>query len=120
MLLGRDHLKMTLTPYAFGRTSEEKGREYLAQMGYQIVAANVRVGRFEIDLIAKDGPILIFIEIKARRSCPENIWDAVSQKKKFFIRAAAQRLLDYYKGEEFRFDVLFWNQDRWVHIPDAF
>lgn len=53
----------------FGREGERIAEEHLASRGYRIVARNVRLGRGgEIDIIAKDGRTLVFVEVKARAS----------------------------------------------------
>jgi putative endonuclease len=52
----------------FGRKSEEAAARFLEQAGYRVVARNWRHPLGEIDLIAYDGPTLVFIEVKARRS----------------------------------------------------
>jgi putative endonuclease len=64
--------------FELGRRGEELAAAYLQQAGYQIVASNftVPIGRnrngalisAEIDLVAYDGPMLSFIEVKTRAS----------------------------------------------------
>ena len=61
-----------------GREGEDLAAAYLSQLGFQLVAANftVPVGRnrnqamvsVEIDLVAYEGPVLCFVEVKARTS----------------------------------------------------
>lgn len=52
----------------FGRDSEAEAARYLQRAGYRIVARNFRTPFGEIDLVAYDGSVLAFIEVKARRS----------------------------------------------------
>jgi putative endonuclease len=52
----------------FGRDSEAEAARYLQRAGYRIVARNYRTPFGEIDLVAYDGAVLAFIEVKARRS----------------------------------------------------
>jgi putative endonuclease len=52
----------------FGRDSEAKAARYLRRAGYRIVARNYRTPFGEIDLVAYDGSVLAFIEVKARRN----------------------------------------------------
>lgn len=52
----------------FGQSSEEAAAELLRQHGYEIVKQNYRTKTGEIDIIAKDGETLVFVEVKARRS----------------------------------------------------
>ena len=63
---------------ALGRRGEELAAEFLARAGYLLVAANFKIGvgrnlrgalvENEIDLVAYDGPVLCFVEVKTRRS----------------------------------------------------
>ena len=50
---------------AVGRDGERLARAYLERHGYEIEAANVRGRRGELDLVARDGPALCFIEVRA-------------------------------------------------------
>jgi len=52
----------------FGRESEVEAARYLQGAGYRIVARNYRTPFGEIDLVAYDGDVLAFVEVKARRS----------------------------------------------------
>jgi uncharacterized protein (TIGR00252 family) len=52
----------------FGRDSEAEAARHLQRAGYRIVARNYRTPFGEIDLVAYDGAVLAFIEVKARRS----------------------------------------------------
>ena len=52
----------------FGRDSEAEAARYLERAGYRIVARNYRTPFGEIDLVAYDGSVLAFVEVKARRS----------------------------------------------------
>lgn len=49
-----------------GQRGENLARQYLLARGYEIIATNYRVGRLEIDLIAKKNKQYIFLEIKTR------------------------------------------------------
>jgi putative endonuclease len=66
-----------------GKEGERAAETYLKQCGYQILERNVRASFGEIDLVAKEGGALVFIEIKARGSIrygfPE---ESVTEKKK--------------------------------------
>ncbi len=50
----------------FGRDAESRAAAALEAEGLEILARNVRAGRDEIDLIARDGPVLVLVEVKAR------------------------------------------------------
>ncbi|HPB68431.1 MAG TPA: YraN family protein [Candidatus Omnitrophota bacterium] len=51
-----------------GRRGEALAAEYLKKAGYRIVACNFRNALGEIDIVARDGAILCFVEVKTRSS----------------------------------------------------
>ena len=51
---------------ARGRRSEELARAHLERQGFRIQAINVRFRVGELDIVAWDGPVLCFVEV---RSC---------------------------------------------------
>jgi len=51
---------------ALGAEAETLVCEHLKAQGYAIVARNARVGRLEIDVIARQGPVMVFCEVRAR------------------------------------------------------
>lgn len=93
----------------FGKWGEDFAAEYLIQQGYSILGRNVRTPYGEIDLIAKDGDGLVFIEVKTRSSheygFPE---EAISKQKIGHMLASAQAYLEnelHWIGD-WRWDVL--------------
>ena len=54
------------TTQAQGSAAETYAIHYLEKNGYQLLARNYRIGKGEIDLIARKGKLLTFIEVKAR------------------------------------------------------
>lgn len=50
----------------FGQDSETIARSFLLKKGYSILESNWRSGHKEIDIIAKDGEMLVIVEVKAR------------------------------------------------------
>lgn len=51
-----------------GRIGERIARHHLEGKGYRIVDANYQCRWGEVDLIALDGPVWVFVEVRARRS----------------------------------------------------
>jgi putative endonuclease len=52
----------------YGRRAEALAAEYLRCKGYTILEHNFRTALGEIDLIARQDGVLVFVEVKARRS----------------------------------------------------
>ncbi len=50
-----------------GARAEALAAEFLAARGLRIVKRNFRIRRGEIDLIARDGATLVFVEVRLRR-----------------------------------------------------
>jgi putative endonuclease len=51
-----------------GRHAEDRALAYLQQQGLQLVERNARNKRGEIDLVMRDGPTLVFVEVRQRAS----------------------------------------------------
>ena len=93
-----------------GRWGEEQAEALLARGGLRILGRRVRVGRRgEIDLLARDGEELVFIEVKTRASealgAPIS---AVDRRKRHFLSRAAVRYVKTLRARHvrFRFDVV--------------
>jgi len=76
---------------ALGRKGEDLAHRYLRSSGYTVVARNYRPGGdSEIDIVARQGKTLIFVEVKARRSAefgsPDRAID--QEKQRHIVRAA--------------------------------
>lgn len=92
-----------------GRFGEDLARERLTDLGYRILEANYRCSLGEIDLVARDGDVLVFVEIKTRRDEPSGqVKEAVTRRKQTQLSKVA---LAYMKarnvcGSKARFDVV--------------
>lgn len=52
-----------------GNNGEKIAEKYLEEKGYEIIKRKFHFGKIgEIDLIAKDGDVIVFVEVKARKS----------------------------------------------------
>jgi putative endonuclease len=75
----------------FGRAAEAAAAAYLVRDGWTLLGRNVRIGRGELDLIARRRGVLAFVEVKARRSAacgsPE---DAVDGRKRRQVARLAE------------------------------
>ncbi len=92
-----------------GKTGENQACRFLQKKGYCIVQTNYRTRCGEIDIIAKQGPVLVFIEVKTRRSSSfGSPLLAVTAKKQRQISMVAQEYLSRNNlfDTDARFDVV--------------
>ncbi|MFO7839971.1 MAG: YraN family protein [Desulfosalsimonadaceae bacterium] len=93
-----------------GQTGESLALKYLLKRGYKLLESNYRNRIGEIDIIARDGDTLVFVEVKTRRS--ERYGSprlAVTPHKQKKISRTALAYLKY-TGQmdcKARFDVVF-------------
>lgn len=52
--------------HLLGKSGEDRGVKFLTSLGYKIIDRNFRTRFGEIDIIAKDKDILVFVEVKTR------------------------------------------------------
>jgi putative endonuclease len=92
---------------ARGRRAETIAAWYLRLQGWRIVGQRVRNPRGEVDLIARRGRVVAFVEVKARMS-EANLATAIDAYRLRRVAAAAESLLpEYGKGaQEMRIDVI--------------
>ena len=51
-----------------GDLGEQTGCEFLRKQGYKILERNFRIKGGEIDIVAREGKVLVFVEVKTRWS----------------------------------------------------
>ncbi len=92
-----------------GKLGEDLAVNALRADGYKIVERNARVYKREIDIIAVDGSLLVFVEVKARadHSLGKPI-EAVNRKRQARIRKAADLYMigKKLRNSSVRFDVV--------------
>jgi putative endonuclease len=112
-----------------GVRGEEEAARFLQRCGYAILDKNVRTRAGEIDLVAKEGRTLVFVEVKTRKDlAPEPPQTAVNTRKQNRLGRLALGYLKLKRMREVpcRFDVvsIIVNDDGAVrairHIPNAF
>jgi len=91
-----------------GPAGEEEGSKFLKSLGYRIICRNFRTRSGEIDIIARKGRELVFIEVKTRSSFsfghPE---EAVSPRKiSRLLKAAGFYLSRCEADTPYRFEIL--------------
>ena len=120
-------IKKTDKRHDFGRHCEVMARNYLEENGYVILDTNWRSGHKEIDIIAKEGNMLVIVEVKARKNEDlANAEDAVNEKKiRNLVHATHNYILMKELNCDTRFDIITLILDekgeyRLNHIKDAF
>ena len=108
-----------------GAEKETLAAEYLEKKGYFIIEKNYRVRQGEIDLIARDGTCIVFVEVKYRAD--DRSGDALEAVTRAKIRQISKMALFYLNQEKIsidntpiRFDVIGINGDTVTHIENAF
>ena len=96
------------TNLELGNRGESLAEKYLLEIGYQILERNWRFSRAEVDIIAKDGEILVFVEVKTRSSeifgKPE---ESISPQKEALLKDAAAVYMEQIGHDwEIRFDII--------------
>jgi putative endonuclease len=100
---------MTKERITLGKFGEDLAGERLKDLGYKILKKNYSCPLGEIDLVARDGDILVFVEIKTRKNKPlGQVKEAVNRKKQVKLSKVA---LAYMKSNNLwesqaRFDVV--------------
>ena len=98
------------TPQERGRFGEQKAAKWLhREKGYTIICSNWRQGHDEIDLICRDGQVLVFIEVKTRHhNATVPGYFSVTQKKKKILQRVCKAYLKRLKNppQHFRFDIV--------------
>ncbi len=97
-----------------GRRGEALAAQHLAAEGYEIVARNWRCEHGELDLVARDGDCLAFVEVRARRGrrmgTPEESITAAKQAKLVELAWAYVQARDW--PGAWRIDVVAVEMDR--------
>ncbi len=91
-----------------GREGEALAANFLQQKGYEIVDRNWRYGPKEIDIVARDGDTMVFVEVKTRSTLAFELpQEAVTKKKmKNLVEAADAYLIQRNIDLESRFDIV--------------
>lgn len=104
-----------------GRAAETLACWFLRLHGWRILARRMRVVGGEVDIIARRGRTLAFVEVKARASAEEAAF-ALDRYRLRRVAVAAERLsLRYMRaGDDVRIDAMFIVPGRWPrHLADV-
>ena len=112
---------MTKSRRALGKWGETLAADFLNNQGYIIVERNYRTPYGEIDLIAYDGTVLVFVEVKTRTSdafgFPEE--SITLQKQEHLISTAYAFLQSMSKpSTSWRIDVIAIRKLKFADVPE--
>jgi len=100
---------------------EDAAAEHLRRRGFDVLARNVRFPFGELDLVALDGDVVVFVEVKTRRGF--GALEAVDARKRRRLERLATAFLARagWLGRAARFDVVAVAADgACTHVANAF
>ena len=105
-----------------GVLGEVRAEQMLCDQGYEILARNFKTTGAEIDLIARDGDSIVFIEVKTRTRGAATGREAITPaKQKRICKGALYYLMRRgLMNRQARFDVIEIQGERVTHIVNAF
>ena len=105
-----------------GKLAEIRAQQVLEQKGYTILASNYVSPGSEIDLIASDGRVIAFVEVKMRSGSYASGREAVTKaKQKRICKGAMYYMMrNGLMNRQARFDVIEIQGERVTHIENAF
>lgn len=78
-----------------GLAAESAVARYLEQHGFSVLARNLRVGRDELDVVARQGPLVVIVEVRTRGvGAFTSAFGSISAAKRLRLRRAGARLWD--------------------------
>ncbi len=109
---------MSLARRLFGASGERQAEVFLQKKGYRILDRNFRTRYGEIDLVARDGDEIVFVEVKHRKTAdfgyPEE--SVTASKLQKMHRTAMQYLEKHTLLQEYRIDVIAICGTELVHL----
>jgi len=101
-----------------GRCFEDIACEYLANLGYRILHRNFYCRGGEIDIIALDGDVLVFVEVKGTTT-ELNPAERIDYRKLQRIYKCAEEFLLKTPAQECRVDAILVEGGRIVHLKNV-
>lgn len=109
-----------------GFAGERAAIAYLLASGWRVEAHRFRLGRHDLDLVARRDDVVAFIEVKTRRSRRfGRAVETVGSRKRATLRRVAElwRVRFGRPGDRYRFDLVaidsVGGRPQVTHIPDA-
>jgi putative endonuclease len=104
-----------------GRAAEDQVEQCWRDRGFDILARRLRTGAGEIDLVAANERMLVFIEVKARKTLSDAAYAVAPRQQARLLGAAGAALAAHvdWQREDTRFDMAFVCGGRISYIEDA-
>ncbi len=109
--------------FLLGMSAETRAAALLLAKGYRIAARRWRCAAGEIDIVARRGNLLVFVEVKARTTFDDAAYSVTPRQQQRIASAAAIWLADHAADAQcdMRFDAILVAPRRWPrHIQAAF
>jgi putative endonuclease len=103
-----------------GDDAESRAVAHLETKGLVVVARNARAGRGELDVVAKDGDVVVFVEVRRRKTRVDALESIGPRKQALLARTGAWWLAQHAPDARARFDVVVVVGERVEHVVDAF
>ncbi|MDQ6959621.1 MAG: YraN family protein [Mariprofundaceae bacterium] len=112
-----------------GRRGEDRAARYLQHRGFTVLGRNIRLGRGELDIVAKRGDLIVFVEVKAHQSRESSLLSMHADKCSR-LQSAAETWLSRHLNQsdcQCRFDLIIltprvglpaWVPPRIEHMED--
>ncbi len=110
------------TTIATGAKNEDRATSYLESLGYVVLERNFKTKMGELDLVARDGEVLVFVEVRSRTS---GSYGHAAESVNHAKRGRVARMASLYIGwrrpvfSHARFDVLAVTANKIDHLIDA-
>jgi putative endonuclease len=110
-----------------GDRGEQLAVEHLERAGWMVLSRNFRIGHREVDLVARRGEVVAFVEVKTRAGLGfGHPLEAITAKKRREIQTVAQVWVERHgrPGDVYRYDaiavlILAGAEPRIEHVEDA-
>jgi putative endonuclease len=90
-----------------GKWGEQVAADYLTQRGYEVITRNARTPYGEIDIVAKQSEVVLFVEVKTRTSnkmgLPE---ESITARKRQHMLSAAEHYAAEHEIDHWQIDVV--------------
>ena len=106
-----------IVSYFKGHAAENIARQWLEKQGYQFIAQNVKTqrgtGACELDLVMMDKKVLVFIEVKKRKTTEQAMQSILPNMQKRLYKGAENFLSQnlQYQNADCRFDVICFDEE---------